>query len=115
MELEISTIMMILFILLLILSIWKIYVFLPNKELEDDDTTEASQDELMHLLLSIVSKGDGQISEKELFQNIKNDTTFDKKHFWRFNQNRLNQLLNHYYLENEGVTNIQEIYENIKH
>ena len=37
-ELETSTLMMIVFIVALIISVWKIYVFLLNEQLPDDDT-----------------------------------------------------------------------------
>ncbi len=114
MELDTSTIMMILFIILLAVSIWKIYAFLPNEELKDDDTTEASQEELTNLVLKVIKVNYGKLNSSELFEKIKNDADFDTKHFWRFNQNRLNQLLTHYYLENPNIESIEDIYENIK-
>ncbi len=113
MELNTSTIMMTLFIILLVTSIWKIYAFLPNKVLADDDTTEASQDELMNLILSVIKKSEGDLTSVELFESVHNDTNFDSKHFWRFNQNRLNQLLTHYYLEHPDTQSIKEIYNNL--
>jgi len=114
MELETSTIMMILFILLLVVSIWKIYAFLPNKELADDDTTEASQEELTNLILRVIKKSDGKLSVTELFELVHNDESFDKKHYWRFNQNRLNQLLTHYYLEHEGINDLKDVYRSLR-
>jgi len=113
MELDTSTLMMMFFILFLVISIWKIYAFLPNKELADDDTTEASQEELTELMLNVIKKSDGELSSQELFKKIKEDSSFDKKHFWRFNQNRLNQLLTHYYLENPDTQTIKDIYKGI--
>ncbi len=113
MELETSTIMMILFILLLVASIWKIYAFLPNEELADDDTTEASQEELTALILSVIKKNDGKLTSQGLFELVHNDEKFDKKHFWRFNQNRLNQLLTHYYLEHKDIKTIEDIYNTL--
>ena len=109
MELDTPTIMMILFILLLVASIWKIYAFLPNKALEDDDTTEASHEELLHLVLSVIQKSDGNLTATELCERVQNDTAFDKKHFWRFNLNKLNQLLIHYYSQNPQVQCIEDI------
>ncbi len=114
MELETSTIMMTLFILLLVVSVWKIYAFLPNKELADDDTTEASQEELTNLILRVIKKSDGKLSATELFELVHSDDSFDKKHYWRFNQNRLNQLLTHYYLEHEGISDIEEIFKSLR-
>ena len=114
MELETSTIMMILFILLLVASIWKIYAFLPSKELADDDTTEASQEELTALILSVIKKSNGKLTAQELYELVHSDEDFDKKHFWRFNQNKLNQLLTHYYLEHKEISTIEEIYQTLR-
>ena len=113
MELDTSTIMMILFIILLVASIWKIYAFLPNKALDDDDTTEVSQEELLELVLHVIKKSDENISSAELSEKIKSDEKFDKKHFWRFNLNKLNQLLNHYYIEHPDVQSIKEISQKV--
>jgi len=113
MEFETSTLMMIFFILFLIISIWKIYAFLPNKELSDDDTTEASTKELTNLVLQVIKNSSGELTNKELFESIIKHEDFDKKHFWRFNQNKLNQLLNHYYLENPDTKSIKDIYKQL--
>ena len=91
MEIDTSTLMMVLFIFAFVISMWKIYVFLPNKELADDDTTKESQDELVSIIKKHANKGN--VHSKELLKMIKNDEDFDKEHFWRFNQNKLNQLL----------------------
>ena len=93
MELSTSSLMMIFFIIFLVISIWKIYAFLPNKELEDDDRTEASQEELLNIITNVMKKNAKDLSSKELFEKIIEDEEFDKDHYWRFNQNRLNQLL----------------------
>ncbi len=113
MNLETSTWMLIFFLALLVVSIWKIYAFLPNKELADDDTTESSQEELINLMLKVIKSSDADISANELLKKMKNNKNFDEKHFWRFNQNRLNQLLNQYYLENPDVFTIEDIYKTI--
>jgi len=113
MELDIQTIMMVFFILFLAMSIWKIYAFLPNEELADDDTTEASQEELTTLMLSVIKQNKGELSSSELFKKMTDDSDFDTKHFWRFNQNRLNQLLTHYYLENSNIQSIKGIYNSL--
>ena len=109
MELDTSTTMMILFIILLVASIWKIYAFLPNKALEDDDTTEASQEELLSLVLSVIKKSEGDITPVQLCQRVQDDAAFDKKHFWRFNLNKLNQLLLHYYAQHSQIQSIEDI------
>ena len=54
MELDTSTLMMIFFIIFLVISIWKIYAFLPNKQLEDDDTTEESKIDLTNVMLKTI-------------------------------------------------------------
>ncbi|MEA2091506.1 MAG: hypothetical protein U9O83_03960 [Campylobacterota bacterium] len=114
MEISTSTWMMIFFIIALVVSIWKIYAFLPNKELADDDTTKESQEELLKIILKVIKSSDGSLSQTQLFEKVKNDDSFDEKRFWRFNQNRLNQLLNYYHLQNSGTSSIKDIYKDLK-
>ncbi|MDF1878517.1 hypothetical protein JHD46_02555 [Sulfurimonas sp. SAG-AH-194-C20] len=90
MKLDISTLMMIFFLLALSVSIWKIYAFLPNKQLEDDDRTPEAQKELERIMSKVLKQRIDTISNKELYVAIKEDESFDDKRFWRFNQNRLN-------------------------
>jgi hypothetical protein len=113
MQLDTQTLMMIFFVLFLIISIWKISAFLPNKVLADDDTTEASHAELLRIMLKVINKSEN-LSEKKLFELMREDDEFDKKHFWRFNQNRLKHLLNQYYLENTSLNSIEDIRKNSK-
>jgi len=113
MELETSTLMMIFFILFLIMSIWKIYAFLPNKQLADDDTTEASQEELLKMIVSVIKRSDENITTKELLHMIKEDKNFDTKHFWRFNENRLLQILQAYYREYPETSTIKCIHQKV--
>ena len=115
MELDTQTLMMIFFIISLVASIWKIYAFLPNKELEDDDRNEKSQEELLSIVLENIKVYGKSISVKELFEKILADEKFDKKHFWRFNQNRLQQLLNQYYLKHPNTKSIIDIYNKFKY
>ena len=114
MKLDTSTLMMIFFVLFFVISMYKIYAFLPNKQLADDDTTKESQKELTKLMLHVIKSNNKNLSVKELFLKIKSDDSFNKEHYWRFNQNRLNQLLNHYYLQNPHVKNIADIYKDLK-
>ena len=111
MKLDLSSWMLILFIILFVLSVWKIYAFLPNKPLADDDTTKESQDELLSIIVSVIKKNDAEISSKELYLKVIEDATFDSKKFWRFNQNRLNQLLKKYYTEHKSISSIKDIYK----
>ena len=80
MELDTSTWMMIFFLLSFSISMWKVYAFLPNKALADDDTTKESQEELIAIVKKHIKK---DIHSKELLALVKNDEDFDKKHFWR--------------------------------
>ena len=92
---DIETIMIIAFAVALIISIWKIYVFLPKKQLEDDDTTKEATEKLTDITIRSIIEGhekNGSMTHKELFEHISSHKDFDKEHFWRFNQNRLNQL-----------------------
>ncbi len=90
MELDTSTWMLLFFVFFFTISMLKVYAFLPNKTLADDDTTKESQDELIKIVQKYKQEN---ISSKELLELILNDIDFDKKHFWRFNENKLKQLL----------------------
>ena len=113
MEFDTSTLMMIFFILFLTVSIWKIYAFLPNKELEDDDTTEESKKDLTNIMLKTIKNSDGKLSIDELFVKFEECEDFDSQKYWRFNKNRLNQLLTSYYLQNPHTKTIEDIYKDI--
>lgn len=91
---------------------WKISAFLPNKELPDDDTTEESKKHLINLMLTTIKRSDGNLSVDELFVKIQESEDFDSEKYWRFNKNRLNQLLNTYYIENPNTNTIEDIYKN---
>ncbi len=93
MDFDVSTWMMIFFVILLSVSIYKIYAFLPNKSLKDDDKTKESQEELEAIILKIIKSKNNDLTRAELCELVKNDKDFDKEHFWRFNLNRLNHLL----------------------
>jgi len=114
MDIEITTWMMIFFIILLVVNMWKIYAFLPNKTLEDDDTTKESHNELIALVLKTIQKSGGEVTLNELFDSITDSAEFDSKHYWRFNHNRLKKLLEQYYLENKDIYTIEDIYNQLK-
>ncbi len=99
MKLDTATWMMLFFIIFLLISISKIWVFLPNKPLEDDDKTEEATQELKRLMYKIITEKEGKITPEELFQAITKDEEFDSKLFWRFNLNRVKQLLAHQTIE----------------
>jgi len=113
MEISTSTWMLLFFIFFLIISILKIWAFLPNKQLVDDDTTEEATLELQRVMLNIIQEKKGKIDEKELFLAMTQDENFNSQLFWRFNLNRLKQLLNAYYLNNPQTKTIEDIYNSI--
>lgn len=114
MQLETSTWMLLFFLALLGVSIWKIYAFLPNKQLADDDTTPQSQEELLALMLDTICKNGPRLDAKKLFTLMHSREDFDKERFWRFNQNRLNRLLEAYYLKYPHLSSIEDIYTSLR-
>ncbi|MBN2815322.1 MAG: hypothetical protein JXQ67_01465 [Campylobacterales bacterium] len=113
MEFSITTWMLLFFFLFLIISIWKIAAFLPNKALEDDDTTQDATNFLESLMLKVIVELKGEIDENELYVAMSTNPDFDSELFWRFNLNKLKQLLNTYYVKN-NLSSIKEIYEKQK-
>ncbi len=113
MEFSISTWMMIFFILFMGIGMWKVYPFLKNKQLPDDDKTQEAHKELIRLMLKVIEEKKGKLDNQKLFLYMLEDESFDSKLFWRFNHNRLNQLLNQYYIENPHTQNIMDIYKSI--
>lgn len=109
-----QTIMSVFFILLLAISLYKIRQFLPQEQLADDDTTEESQNNLEYLMIRVIQKNYGNLDNISLFEKMIEDEDFENERFWRFNHNKLNQLLNRYYIKNPDAQSIMEIYEKIK-
>jgi hypothetical protein len=110
MEISTSTWMMIAFGVGTALSIWKMYPFLVTRELEDDDTKPEAQEELLNVIFEVIKEHGPQLSEKELHDKVATHTSFDKKRFWRFNQNKLRQLLNMYFAKNPDTQSIEDIH-----
>ncbi|MFY9142969.1 MAG: hypothetical protein WAO38_08675 [Sulfuricurvum sp.] len=79
----------------LILSLYKVYLFLPKKRLADDDTTPESV-ELLERILVETDRDHPSLTDEELYQKMTEHPKFDPKHFWRFNENRLRHLIEHY-------------------
>lgn len=113
MDTSISSWMLLFFILGLAVSLFKVYSFLPTKQLEDDDRTEKAQNELILLMLKVIKENKGAIDEDQLFLSMTKDESFNSKLFWRFNLNRLNHLLRTYYLKNVECSSIKDIYKKI--
>jgi hypothetical protein len=114
MDFDTSTIMMVFFIIALVVSIWKIYAFLPNKQLEDDDTTDDAQAKLERIMLKVIKIHEGKLNNEELFFKIQEDEDFDSEAFWRFNHNKLNQLLGKYYIKHPDTSSILDIYRGLE-
>lgn len=87
---------MVAFIAGLALSLYKVYLFLPQKPLADDDTTPESVALLEQIMVESNQEG---MSETKLYEKMLTHSEFDSKHFWRFNENRLKQLIAHYRLK----------------
>ena len=104
--------MMVAFVTALGFSGWKLYAFMPNKPLEDDDTNQVSTQELKNMMYDVI--GDGPLDEKGILKQMKEHPKFDHEHFWRFNLNRLKQLLNSHFIENPHHENIEHIHEDLK-
>ena len=114
MELQTSTLMLVFFMILLIVSIWKIYAFLPNQPLEDDDTTDNSKNELISIMLKTIKNSNEDISVDELYIYMLENEDFNEEKFWRFNKNRLNKLLELYYIQNPHIHSIKDIHKETK-
>jgi len=110
MEFDTSFWMMFAFIVFMILGIWKIWAFLPTKQLADDDKTEESEHELQRLMLIVIQQKQGKCSSQELFLAIQEHEEFDNKLFWRFNHNRLNQLLTKHFTKYPHCNTIEDIH-----
>ncbi len=113
MDISLSSWMMIAFVLGLGLSVWKMYKFMPTKKLQDDDTTPQAQTELMDLILKIIKGSHGELTEKELHEMVKQHEDFDSEHFWRFNENKLKQLLHGHYIKNPDTKSIKDIHKKL--
>ncbi|MDX1296311.1 MAG: hypothetical protein R3302_08585 [Sulfurimonadaceae bacterium] len=106
--------MMIAFILALGLSLWKLYAFLPNEPLPDDDTTEEALDKLTAVMVkAVVELGahEQELNLQTLYVAMKAHSDFDHEHFWRFNENKLNNLIVRYFLKHPHASTLEHIYE----
>ena len=114
MEISTSTWMMIAFVAAMILSIWKMYPFLINKKLEDDDTGEDAHNDLIKHLYTVLEELEETPDEKKLHELMVNHKDFNKERFWRFNLNKLKQLLFRHYTEKPHLSSLEDIHQEIK-
>ena len=103
--------MMVAFILALVFSGWKLYAFMPKEPLKDDDTNSTATYELKMMMYKHIKNG--VLEEELLLVEMQNDPEFDKEHFWRFNLNRLRQLLQSHYIENPDHQDLKEIHTHL--
>ena len=113
MDLSISAWMMILFLARMVLGIWKLYKFMPTKKLEDDHTGEDSHQRLVDIIHKVLADMQHVPSIDELHKKMTEHENFNQEKFWRFNQNKLNQLLNKHYLRNKHLSSIKDIHEDV--
>ena len=99
--------MMVAFLISLVFSAWKLYAFMPKEPLKDDDTNPNATQELMALMYRVIHLG--ATTEAAIFETMTQDPSFDQKHFWRFNPNRLKQLLQGHYLNHPDHHSIDDI------
>ncbi|HZF70990.1 hypothetical protein [Sulfuricurvum sp.] len=82
----------------LVLAFYKLYLFFPKTRLADDDMTPESV-ELLERIMVECNNSHSHLDEESLFQMMTVHHDFDSKHFWRFNENRLRHLIEHYRLK----------------
>ncbi len=114
MELTTSTWMMIAFVIGMVLSIWKIYPFLVNRTLEDDDRGEDAHNTLVALMHTVLKELDETPDVKTLYEKMTQHKEFNAEKFWRFNLNKFNQLLNIHYARNPHLNSIEDIHKEVK-
>lgn len=85
---------------------------MPNKQLEDDDNTQEAVDQLTFIMIDIIQTSSTPPTHKELFILMRSHRDFDEKHFWRFNENKLYQLLQKYYIIHK-LSSIEEIHTKV--
>jgi hypothetical protein len=111
MEISTSTWMMIAFVAGTALSIWKMYPFLVNRTLEDDDTGEDAHNRLVEHMYEVLKSCEKPPTNKELHELMVNHEAFDKERFWRFNLNKLNQLLNIHFAKHPHLSSIEDLHK----
>ncbi len=114
MEFSTSTWMMIAFVTALVVSIWKMYPLLINRTLQDDDTGEDSYEALLEHMHKVLQECEHTPSTQELHEKMVQHKEFDKERFWRFNQNKLNQLLNKHFAKHQHLNSIEDIHKELK-
>lgn len=92
---KIQWLMMGAFIVGLGLAVYKLYLFFPKTRLKDDDTTPESV-ALLEKILVETDNNYPHLTHEALYAQMRQHREFDPQHFWRFNENRLYHLIDHY-------------------
>lgn len=95
--------MMIAFLLLFSISIWKLQAFFSTKELVDDDRNEVSINLLYGYIYQVLQNSDAPntLNMQELYEKVIQLNDFDTKHFWRLTPHRILNMVNEFYVVNE--------------
>jgi hypothetical protein len=113
MKFDTSTWMMIAFVVAMILSGWKMYPFLVNRTLEDDDTGEDSHEYLVAHMHKVLQETPEVPTVQELHTTMTQHQDFNKEKYWRFNQNKLQQLLYKHYAKHPHLGSIGDIHKEL--
>jgi hypothetical protein len=113
MEIATSTWMMVAFVVALVLSGWKLYPFLVNRTLEDDDTGEDTYKELLYILHKVLEASEEIPNTQRLHKQMTEHSDFDKEKHWRFNENKLHQLLYKLYAQHPHLNSIDDIHKEL--
>jgi len=106
--------MFIIFILVTIGMMYKIKTWMPTEPLADDDRDEKSIQELESIIIDTIKKEYHEgINAKEIFQKMQNHQKFDKKHYWRVNENRVIKLIEDIIAKHDGINSIDDIKERL--
>jgi len=105
---KIQYFMMAAFLFAITVTFWKLYLLLPNKPLEDDDTTPEAVEALTGLLHDALMDAGETATPRQLHDAMRRHPRFDPERFWRLNENRVLQLLRRSYLL-EGAADIPDL------
>ena len=109
---EIQFWMFIAFAVAFLFSSYKVYIIFSTPVEGIDSNTQHLQ--LENIIISFLSHThEGDLTEKTLFQNLKELESLQEDSFKNFNQNRLNQLLKKLYITYE-VDSLNELIIGIK-
>ncbi len=107
-------IMLISFVFLFGLSVWKLRFFLSTHTLKDDDRTpqaKATLDTHLREAIKTLQEEELELSIELLYERMIEHPEFDREFFWRFNPNRLRMMIDEYYARYLTCQKIEDIIE----